>query len=336
MHSKSNYIGNELPKNILIMAGRSDFFIKQITFSIVLLLFLGNARSQSEWGPDDQRGAANYITQAKVVEAASLITEGKIYSLGHTYEESMPKGGRAFRLSIIGSGPSDPPNSLVGNGDFFAGEIGQIGTQFDALGHAGYRGEGPMEEDQFYNGFKGSVVYSSKGLKNLGVEKARPFFTRGVLIDVAAFKGVERLEPGYEITVEDLQGSLRQQGVVIKQGDVVLIRTGHSKLWDTDGDAYYDWSAQPGIGVIAANWLVNQKVVIVGSDNIGIEVVPFSKGTTIWPVHLLLLKDSGIHLLESMDLEELHEDKLYEFAFMFSPLPIKGGTGSPGNPIAIK
>ena len=318
------------------MKRQSSFFMDQITLSMVIILFSGNARSQLAWGPNDQRGASNYITESKVVEAASLITEGKIYELGHTYEESMPKGGRSFSLNLIGAGPSDPPNSLVGNGDFFAGEIGQIGTQFDALGHLGYRGEGPMGDDEYYNGFKGSEVYSARGLRKLGVENARPFFTRGVLIDVAAYKGVERLEPGYEITVEDLQGSLSKQGVQIKEGDVVLIRTGHSNLWETDGDAYYDWSAQPGIGVSAASWLVNQRAVIVGSDNIGIEVIPFSKGETVWPVHLFLLKDSGVHLLENMDLEELHDDGLYEFAFMFTPLPLKGGTGSPGNPIAIK
>jgi kynurenine formamidase len=289
--------------------------------------------AQQVWGPDDQRGAANYITKAKVVEAARLITEGKIYELGHTYEESMPKGGRTFKLNLMYPTPKDPPNSLVGCGDFFAGDIGQIGTQFDALGHVGYRNE---EEDIYYNGFTGKEMYSSSGLMELGVENVRPFFTRGVMIDVADFKGVERLEPGYEITVADLQGALGRQEVSIQEGDVVLIRTGHSKLWDVDGDAYYDWTSQPGIGVLAASWLAGQKVVIVGSDNIGIEVIPFSKGTTVWPVHLFLLKDSGVHLLESMDLEGLHEDRLYEFAFMFSPLPIKGATGSPGNPIAIK
>ena len=305
-----------------------------LLFSGILLLSTF-ARAQ-DWGTDDQRGAANYITEDKVVEAAKLISEGKIYELGHTYESSMPKGGRTFELRIIGSGPADPQHSLVYNVDFFAGDIGQIGTQFDAFGHAGYRGDGPMEEDEFYNGFKGSEVYSSFGLQKLGVENAKPFFTRGVMIDVADYKGVERLEPGYEITVEDLQGSLGKQGVSIQTGDVVLIRTGHSKLWDTDGEAYYDWTAEPGIGVTAASWLADQKVVIIGSDNFGIEVIPFSKGKTDWPVHLLMLKDRGVHLLESMVLEDLHDDRLYEFAFMFSPLPIKGGTGSPGNPIAIK
>ncbi len=318
------------------MTQKTRYYTVICLFTVGLLFVTSTGWTQQSWGPEDQRGAANYITEAKVVEAARLITDGKIYELGHTYEESMPKGGRSFKLSILGSGPSDPPHSLVYNVDFFAGDIGQIGTQFDALGHFGYRGDGPMKDDVFYNGFKGSEVYSSSGLKKLGVENARPFFTRGVLIDVADYKGVERLEPGYEITVADLHGSLGKQGVSIRDGDVVLVRTGHSKLWDVDGEAYYDWTAEPGLGVLAASWLADQKVVIVGCDNFGIEVIPFSKGATDWPVHMLLLKDRGVHLLESMDLEGLHEDRLYEFAFMFSPLPIKGGTGSPGNPIAIK
>ena len=290
----------------------------------------------TEWGPDDQKGAANRITPAKVIEAAKLISEGKIYELGQTYEASMPLGGRNFNLHLITPPPIDQSNkhSSVFNMESFTGEIGQIGTQFDALGHAGYREE---EEDFYYNGFTGTEIYSSSGLRKLGVENAGPFFTKGILIDVAGFKEVERLEAGYEITVDDLQGALNKQNVVIKEGDVVLIRTGHSKLWKVDNEAYYDWErGEPGIGVMAAKWLANQKVVIVGADNYGVEVVPFAKAGTVFPVHLIMLKENGIHLLESLNLEELHEDQLYEFAFMFSPLPFKGATGSPGNPIAIK
>jgi kynurenine formamidase len=291
---------------------------------------------RTEWGPDDQKGASNRITPAKVIEAAKLISEGKIYELGQTYEASMPLGGRNFTLHLITPPPIDPSNknSSVFNMDFFTGEIGQIGTQFDALGHAGYREE---EEDFYYNGFTGTEIYSSSGLRKLGVENAGPFFTKGILIDVAGFKEVERLEAGYEITVDDLQGALNKQNVAINEGDVVLIRTGHSKLWKVDNEAYYDWvGGEPGIGVLAAKWLANQKVVIVGADNYGVEVVPFAKAATVFPVHLIMLKENGIHLLESLNLEELHEDQLYEFAFMFSPLPLKGATGSPGNPIAIK
>lgn len=315
------------------MTQKTRYFTFICFISVGLLFVTTTAWTQQEWGPEDQKGASNFITPAKVIEAANLISEGKIYELGHTYESSMPKGGRTFKFNLVFPSPQDPPHSVVGNVDFFAGDIGQIGTQFDALGHIGYRDE---KEDIYYNGFKGSEMYSPNGLMKLGVENAGPFFTRGILIDVAGYKGVERLEPGYEITVEDIEGSLGKQGVLIKEGDVVLIRTGHSKLWDVDGTAYYDWTAEPGIGVLAATWLAEQKVVIVGSDNYGVEVVPFDESPTNWPVHLLLLKDNGIHLLESLDLEGLHKDKLYEFAFMFSPLPLKGGTGSPGNPVAIK
>ncbi|XOV94052.1 MAG: cyclase family protein [Bacteroidota bacterium] len=302
----------------------------------LLLLTTTAARAQQKWGTEDQRGAANYITETKVVEAAKLIAEGKIYELGHIYEANMPLGGRLFHLNTISSPPSKSSNSFVYNTDFFAGHIGQVGTQFDAFGHFGYRGDGPMKEDMFYNGFTGSEVYSSTGLKNLGVEHAKPFFTRGVLIDVADYKGVQRLEPGYEITEEDIKGSLEKQGTSIKEGDVVLIRTGHSQLWDTDGAAYYNWKAEPGIGTSAGKWLAEQKIVIMGADNFAVEVIPFAKAETKWPVHLMMLKEYGVHLLESLNLEGLYEDQVYEFAFMFSPLPIKGATGSPGNPIAIK
>ncbi len=296
---------------------------------------LSKAKS-SEWGPDDQKGAKNRITPEKVIEAANLITEGKIYELGQTYEESMPTGGRTYTLHLISPPPIDSTNQnrLVGNLDFHAGELGQIGTQFDALGHVGYRKE---TEDYYYNGFTGTELYSSKGLRKLGVENAGPFFTRGVLIDVAGFKEVERLEAGYEITVNDLKGSLQKQQIEIKDGDVVLIRTGHSKLWKVDNEAYYSWAGgEPGIGTLAGQWLANQKVVIIGADNFGVEVVPFAKADTNWPVHLMMLKENGIYLLESLNLEELSRDAVYEFTFVFSPLPIKGATGSPGNPIAIK
>lgn len=322
---------------------------KQSTFIILLLgLFIlpFNGISQqnentsisqtSEWGPDDQKGAKNRITPDKVIQAAKLITEGKIYELGQTYEESMPKGGRNFTLHLISPPPinSKNQNRLVGNFDFHTGEIGQIGTQFDALGHIGYRKE---TEDYYYNGFTGTEMYSSKGLKKLGVENVGPIFTRGVLIDVAGFKEVNRLEPGYEITVADMKGALKKQRIEIQEGDVVLIRTGHCKLWKVDNDAYYDWvGGEPGIGTLAGQWLVDKKVVIIGADNYGVEVVPFAEAATSWPVHLMMLKENGIYLFESLNLEELSKDQVYEFTFVFSPLPIKGATGSPGNPIAIK
>lgn len=309
-----------------------------LIMGIILTSDLASAQEKnSEWGPKDQKGAKNRITSDKVTQAAKLIKEGKIYELGQVYEESMPLGGRHFTLNHIGPLPNDGSDqySFVSNGDFHTGELGQIGTQFDALGHMGVR---TATGDYYYNGIKGSEMYSSRGLRKLGVENVGPFFTRGVMIDVARYKEVDRLEAGYVITVEDLQGALERQNVEIKEGDVVLVRTGHSQLWKVDNDAYYDWvGGEPGIGVSSGQWLVDQKVVMVGADNYAVDVVPFeSTATTRWPVHVMLLKENGIYILENLKLEELSKDEAYEFAFVFSPLPVKGATGSPGNPIAIR
>jgi kynurenine formamidase len=288
----------------------------------------------SEWGPDDQRGAMNRLTPGKVLEAAKLITRGKTYQLGRVYEPGMPLfGNRHYSLNIVGS-PSGGPvgdNHLVWHDEMFSGEIGQIGTQFDGLGHIGTR---VGDDDIFYNGFKGSEFSKPYGLEKLGVENVGVFFTRGVLIDLVAFKKKERLEVGYIITPDDLKGALKKQDVEINEGDVVLIRTGHGKLWMVDNETFN--SGMPGIGLLSAKWLVSKKVVMVGSDTWGVEAVPGENPNVAFQVHQLLINQKGVHLLENLDLDGLAEDKVYEFAFVFSPLRLKGATGSPGNPIAVK
>lgn len=288
----------------------------------------------SEWGPDDQRGAANRITPDKVVQASTLIKKGQVFQLGQVYEQGMPLfGSRHFSLTIVGS-PSGGPmgeNDVVWHDEMFSGEIGQIGTQFDGLGHIGKR---VGHEDLFYNGFKRSEFSKAYGLEKIGVENAGSFFTRGVLVDVAGFKGVERLEVGEVITSDDLRGALRKQNLSISEGDIVLLRTGHSRLWMKDNETYN--SGQPGIGMDAGRWLAEKKVALIGADTWGVEVIPGEDPNLAFPVHQLLLMRNGIYLLENLNLEALAGDKVYEFAFIFSPLPMKGATGSPGNPIAVR
>jgi kynurenine formamidase len=288
----------------------------------------------SEWGADDQRGAMNRLTPKKVLEAAQLIKEGKTYQLGRVYEPGMPLfGNRHYSLSIVGS-PSGGPvgdNRVVWHDEMFSGEIGQIGTQFDGLGHIGTR---VGDDDIFYNGFKGSEFSKPYGLEKLGVENVGVFFTRGVLIDLVAYKKKERLEVGYVITPDDLRGALKKQDVEISEGDVVLIRTGHGSLWMVDNETFN--SGMPGIGLLAAKWLASKKVVMIGADTWGVEAVPGENPNVAFQVHQLLINQKGIHLLENLDLDGLGEDKVYEFAFVFSPLRLKGATGSPGNPIAVK
>ena len=283
----------------------------------------------SEWGPEDERGAMNRITAAKLMEAARLIKKGRIYELGRVYEPAMPLFGQRHYSLTIPSSPTGGPvgeNQIVWHDEMFSGEIGQIGTQFDGLGHIGVR---IGSEDYFYNGFRGSDFSRAYGLERLGVENVGAFFTRGVLVDVARYKGVERLEIGYVITPEDIQATLEKQNVSIRNGDAVFFRTGHGSLWKTD-------EGEPGIGLAAAKWLIAQQVVLTGADSWSVEVVPAENPDRVFEVHQWLLTKNGIYNLENLYLDELASDKVYEFAFIFAPLKLKGATGSPGNPIAVK
>lgn len=288
----------------------------------------------SEWGAEDQKGAANRLTPKKVLQAKNLIRTGRIYQLGRVYQAEMPLAGkRHFALTIPGL-PTGAPmgkNGLVHNDEMFSGEIGQIGTQFDGLGHIGVH----MRNDNvFYNGNKLSEFGSAYGLKKLGVEHAGPFVTRGVLLDVAGVKETRNLPGGYVITVADLQKALEAANAAIEPGDVVLIRTGHGFYWMTDNKKFHE--SEPGIGMAAARWLTDQKVTLIGSDNWAIEVVPAENPDRPFEVHQWDLTRNGVYHLENLDLDALAKDKVYEFAFVFVPLPLKGATGSPGNPIAIR
>jgi kynurenine formamidase len=288
----------------------------------------------SEWGAEDQRGAANRLTAAKVLEANRLIQTGKIYSLGRVYERGMPlPGDRHFVLTIPGS-PTRPPsgkNQLVSFDEMFTGEIGQIGTQLDGLGHIGVHWKG---DDYFYNGFKRSEFADAFGHKKLGVENVGVFFTRGLLLDVARVRNQERLPIGYVITPADLQACLDEAGLRIRPGDVVLVRTGHGTLWMKDNKQFVE--GEPGLGMAAARWLSEQKITLIGADNFAIEVVPSEDKERPFPVHQWNLVRHGIYHLEILNLEELAADKVSEFAFVLAPLRLKGATGSPGNPIAVR
>lgn len=163
--------------------------------------------------------------------------------------------------------------------------------------------------------------------------------TRGVLLDVAAVKGVKTLEAGYEISVADLKEAMKRQGLTpikpeLGAGDAVLTHTGWGKLWMKDNAKYN--SGQLGIGIPAAEWLAKVNPILVGSDNSGIEVQPQRDKDLAFPVHQIFITTHGIFLLENLDLAALVRDKAYEFAFVVLPLKIKGGTGSTVAPIAIK
>jgi kynurenine formamidase len=282
----------------------------------------------SQWGAEDQRGAANRLTPEKVLEAGRLITRGVVYQLGHVYEAGMPMfGSRHYSIRIPQVFPLPGRNQAVYHDEVVSGELGQIGTQFDGLGHLGIG-------DLFYNGNRRAEFAQAEGLTKLGIENVGPIVTRGVLVDVARFKGVDQLEGTYEITPADLRGALQRQKVKIRAGDVVLVHTGWGSLWMKD-NARFTASA-PGIGVGAAQMLADAGVVVVGADTWGVEVMPNPDSGLSAPVHQLLLARNGIYLHENLITADLARDNVYEFVYMFAPLRLKGATGSPGNPIGIR
>src|SRR5688572_17838170 len=297
---------------------------------------IGSPWWPSEWGAEDQKGAANRLTAEKVLEARELIREGRVYQLGRIYEHGIPvPGKRHYSLTIpglpTGIPAPDTTNQLIHNDELVSGEIGQVGTQFDGLGHIGVR---VGRDDLFYNGFKLAEFGDTYGLKKLGVENVGPIFTRGVLLDVVAVKKTNRLAIGYVITPADLEAALKLTGVPIREGDAVFINTGHGQLWMEDNKAFSE--GEPGIGLEAGRWLSQRKIVLVGCDNWALEAVPSQDPKRPFEVHQWLLPRHGIYVLENLDLAELAKDKVYEFAFSFAPLRLKGATGSPGNPIAIR
>jgi kynurenine formamidase len=294
----------------------------------------------SRWGAGDEAGASNMMTPENVLRVLPLIKSGRIFELGRVYQAEMPLfGARVFGLRIPGT-PSGGPlgaNGLIYHDEFLATEIGQVGTQFDGLGHIGCRAgrDGDMAEMRYYNGFTELEMANAYGLQKLGMEKVKPFFTRGVLVDVAGAKGA-MLDRGYEITLADVRQALARVGIdeaSIQPGDAIFFNTGWGGLWMQDNARFN--SGEPGIGLEVARWVVEKQAALVGADTWATEVVPNPDPNVAFVVHQELITKHGIFLHENMDLSELGKDRVYEFVYVFAPMRIKGGTGSQGRPIAI-
>ncbi|HEX2727899.1 MAG TPA: cyclase family protein [Beijerinckiaceae bacterium] len=285
-------------------------------------------RCPSKWGAQDERGSANHQKAAAVMNAAKLIKTGEVIEIGHVLSEKMPFfGTRRFDVHIKRTFMNQPSNRRGSNEEIVISEIGQVGTQFDGFAHQ-------THENSWYNCYKVDENSSRTGFTKLGIHNVGALFTRGVLIDVAAYKGVETLPDTYEITVEDLKGALGKQNISLQPGDAVLINTGWHKLWAKDNARYV--KSCPGIGVKAAEWLIAQDPLLLGSDNWPVEVSPNPDPELSLPVHQIALVVNGVHLLENLKLDELTQKQAYEFAFVMQPLKIQGGTGSTVAPIAVR
>jgi kynurenine formamidase len=263
-----------------------------------------------------------------VLRAARLIRTGEVFELGHILSEAMPlSAGRRFEVLTKRTRYDSGANRRASNEELVVAEIGQVGTQFDTFSHQ-------MIGDSMYNCHKLNDLATRTGFTKLGVENVGGLMTRGVLIDIAALKGVEMLSEAYEITVGDLQEGLARHKLTIQPGDALIIHTGWGKLWGKDNTRYQ--RSSPGIGTGAAEWLARQDPMLIGSDTAGIEISPNPDRRLAGPVHQIMLVVNGIHLLENLKLDELAAKGATDFALIVQPLKIQGGTGSTVAPIAVR
>ncbi len=314
----------------------------------------------TEWGPDDKVGAPNRTTAELILKAVRLVKKGKSATLGKIYATDAPAfGTRTWKLLIPGRPTGGPfgDQQLVYNDEYVATELGQIGTQFDGPGHIGAI---TSKGIYFYNGrFLHDKEISPNGLGPLGVEHVaqKGFVCRGVLLDAVALRGGplpvpkenSASDPGI-ITAKDVEEMVKRQGIApIGLGDCVFLHTGHGDLWHPRDWDKYDSAekskrtaqfnaGEPGFGISACEYLAERKVILTGSDTWGVEAVGKGfGGETAQPFecHLKLQTKRGIWNIENLDLTQLVADKAYEFLFVWSPLKMKGATGSPGNPMAL-
>lgn len=200
------------------------------------------------------------------------------------------------------------------------------GTHIDALSHQ-------AENLTLCGGIPVEQVERAGGFSSHGVEEIPPIVGSGVLLDVPSALGVDTLDPGYLITLDDIWECRNHQGVEIHPGDTVLVRTGNAQFWD-DEERYL---AGPGVDGSVSAWLAEQNVHAVGADNMAWDVIGHFDETygCLLPGHLILLARSGIYIIENLNLEQLAASGVYRFRFVCLPLKFVGATGSPVRPIAI-
>jgi kynurenine formamidase len=285
-------------------------------------------RCPSPWGAGDQRGAGNLQGPEQVLRAASLIRTGEVFELSHVLHGGIPMSPwRQFSVHTKRTGDPSGSNRRRSSEELIVSELGHVGTQFDGFAHQSIG-------DSYYNCFAIDDIATRTGFGALGVEQVGAIMTRGVLLDIAALKGVERLGGTYEITVGDIEQALARQDLTLEPGDAVIIHTGWGTLFESD-PARYDASS-PGIGVAAAEWLAARSPILLGADTAPVEVDPNPDPALSLPVHQLALVVHGIHLLENLKLDELAAAGVDEFALIVQPLKIQGGTGSTVAPVAVR
>jgi kynurenine formamidase len=281
----------------------------------------------SAFGVEDQLGMLNHISDAKRLQALALVREGRLYDLGHTLDENVPVfPGRYFRQTLVTTAHHANPDGGLGENnvnwitELVAGTM-QLGTHIDALSHLQIGSRG-------YNGWSVFELAGSAGVTRLGAETIPQIVTRGWLLDVARLRGVERLELGDVITVEDLE----RGGVAAEPGDAVIFHTGWSAHWQSP-DAYLE--GEPGPGREVADWLVSRGVALTGCDTWSYGPVPAENPNRPFEVPQMLNVHHGVFVVENLNTSPLAGDAHKQFALILTHPKLRGASGAWTSPIAL-
>lgn len=329
------------PRKLHVPLGASLVLAATVGVTIALADPRVERAGKSPWGPQDEIGTLNMMTDESRLRALRRVRSGKVYDLSVEYFVGMPSwyvlGDPRYQYHLThtphGTVVDDPMsvgrkmNEKVSyTGDSIT-MYTHMGTHIDALNHFGLDGK-------IWNGFSAHEHVGDRGWARAGAEVLPPIVARGVLIDVAAAKGVAELAPSYRITPEDLKHALRKQGTRLQPGDVVLVRTGRMQHFYGDNDRYMQ--RPPGLGLAAARWLIEeQHALTLGADNLSLETFPVETEDNWVPVHTYLLAERGVPFMEVVFLDELARDRVYEFVFIGASLKLRGASGAPMRPIAL-
>ena len=294
----------------------------------------------SPWGPKDEIGRLNLITEQSRAAIMARVSGSQAYDLAVEYFVGMPSwqaaGDPPYQMwmthtphgNVIADPMQvgEPMNRHVSYTGSAVSMYAHMGTHIDALNHFGLDGK-------IWNGFRADQHLGDRGWNVTGAEKLPPIVARGVLIDVAAAKGVDMLADNYRVTRADLQQALKAQQVNLEKGDVVLIRTGRMRDYEK-AQAYM--ANPPGMSLDAAKFLVEEGgAMVVGADNLSFETFPSEVEGNYLPLHTYLLAMQGAPILELVNLEGLSRDRVYQFAFIGASLKLRGADAAPIRPIAL-
>jgi len=298
-------------------------------------------KNWGRWGDADQRGTLNFISGAEIIKAGAEIKKGRAISLAIPLNADGPQTGYLNRFNPIhlmirhgGDALIEGNSEQVHSADDVVLMPLQSATHWDSLAHVFHRG-------RLYNNYSIAEV-SGSGAKKDGIELMRDKIVgRGILLDMPRLKNQKSLENGYGSTSADLDRAAEQEAVEVRQGDILLIKTGKMTISKERGD-WKDWRspAIPGLALDSLNWIAEHNISAVASDNWAVEVVPYETEGILLPFHILAIVYMGLTLGEVFDLDELAQDCAgdgkYSFFFTAQPLPFTGAVGSPINPIAVK